>query len=87
MLFSPAMGSGLEQMRSQIQGQGFHVVPTNSQNSGIISAGQARQIAENRYGGKALSVQLDRTLKAYRVKLIKAGRVRIVTIDAKSRTQ
>lgn len=48
----------------------------------IISPNQARQIAESRFGGKVLSVTLVAN-KVYRVKMIKGGRVKIVTIEAK----
>ncbi|MEZ4846294.1 MAG: PepSY domain-containing protein [Bdellovibrionota bacterium] len=51
----------------------------------VISPEQARQIAQERFGGRALSTTFvdagDNS--AYRVKIIKAGRVRIVTIPAK----
>ncbi|MCC7459751.1 MAG: PepSY domain-containing protein [Proteobacteria bacterium] len=53
--------------------------------SGMISAGQARKMAEEKFGGKALSTTFVQAgdNSAYRVKLIKGGRVRIVTIPAK----
>lgn len=50
-----------------------------------ISATEAKKIAEERYGGKALGAKFEDspTGGAYRVKLIKAGRVKMVTIEAK----
>ena len=50
----------------------------------MISPMQAKQIAMDRFGGKALSAELVSAggESAYRVKLIKAGRVKIVTIPA-----
>lgn len=50
----------------------------------MISPMQAKQIAMERFGGKALSAELVSAggESAYRVKLIKAGRVKIVTIPA-----
>lgn len=50
----------------------------------VITPIQAKQIAEDRFGGKALSAELVSAggASAYRVKLIKAGRVKIVTIPA-----
>jgi uncharacterized membrane protein YkoI len=50
----------------------------------FIGSSQAKQIAEQKYGGEALSATFVDAgdLSAYRVKLIKAGRVKIVTIPA-----
>jgi uncharacterized membrane protein YkoI len=49
-----------------------------------ITPTQAKQIAEQQYGGKALSVKMETNgvVSVYRVKLIKAGRVKTVTISA-----
>ncbi len=53
--------------------------------SNMISASQAKRIAEDRFGGKALSATLEDGGSAgsvYRVKIIKGGRVKVVTIQA-----
>jgi uncharacterized membrane protein YkoI len=50
-----------------------------------ISATEAKRMAEDRFGGKALSAKFEDGGGAgsvYRVKLIKAGRVKTVTIQA-----
>lgn len=49
----------------------------------MISASQAKQIAEDKYGGKALSVKLEGSgdwNSVYRVKIIKDGRIKTVSI-------
>lgn len=56
-----------------------------AQKSKIISSIQAKKIAEERFGGKALSATLekyDNENSAYRVKMINGGRVKVVTIPA-----
>lgn len=48
-----------------------------------MSAAEAKQVAEERFGGKALSATLIEGRaggSVYRVKVIKGGRVKIVTI-------
>ena len=59
--------------------------PSYANSSDFITPIQAKQIAMDRFGGKALSAELVTAggESAYRVKLIKAGRVKIVTIPAK----
>lgn len=50
-----------------------------------ISPSRAKQIAEDRFGGQALSatkVDGGSAGSVYRVKIIKAGRVKVVTIPA-----
>ena len=53
--------------------------------SNVISPSQARQIAQERFGGKAVATTFVEAgdNSAYRVKIIKAGRVCIVTIPAR----
>lgn len=51
----------------------------------VISPAEAKKIAEERFGGQALSIRLDAggpSGPVYRVKLIKAGRVKTVNIEA-----
>lgn len=59
--------------------------PAMAHRKDVISSGQARKMAEERFGGQALSATFVEAGNAsvYRVKLIKGGRVRIVTIPAK----
>jgi len=54
-----------------------------------ISASQAARVARRQYGGKVLAVILDADTKApyYRVKLLSAGRVRVVHVTATNRPQ
>lgn len=56
------------------------------QKSGGITQAQAAQIAKKRHGGKVLSVtRKGGDSPAYKVKLLlKDGRVKVVTVDAKS---
>lgn len=56
------------------------------QKNGGITQGQAAQIAKKRFGGKVLSVtRKGGDTPVYKVKLLlKDGRVKIVTVDAKT---
>lgn len=56
-----------------------------SRSRNTISASEAKQMAEDRFGGKALSATFEDGGPAgsvYRVKVIKGGRVKVVTIPA-----
>lgn len=56
-----------------------------AQNEKIISANEAKKIAEERFGGKALSVKLEKhgnENSVYRIKIINGGHVKTVTIPA-----
>lgn len=56
-----------------------------AQKDAVISAAEAKKIAEQRFGGKALSATLekyDNGNSVYRVKMINGGRVKVVTIPA-----
>jgi uncharacterized membrane protein YkoI len=51
----------------------------------IITSSEAKKIAEDRFGGEALSATFENGGSAgsvYRVKVIKGGRVKVVTIPA-----
>lgn len=56
-----------------------------SRSRNTISSSEAKQMAEDRFGGKALSATFEDGGPAgsvYRVKVIKGGRVKVVTIPA-----
>ncbi len=69
-------------MTTQAQARRFYA---ESRSRNTISASEAKQIAEERFGGKALSASFEDGGAAgsvYRVKVIKGGRVKVVTIPA-----
>jgi len=56
---------------------------SNKQQIRVKSPKQAAQLAQRRFGGKVLKVQVQKT--GYRVKLIKkSGHIIVISVDAKS---